>query len=206
MAKESNSQDMESGEVSINEDVTENISTDELEKAFSKKKTKGKLSAEELTQQLEKAKSDYLYLKAEFDNFRKNAIKERSDLVKYGAERFIRHILSVIDNFDRALAMNVNSENFEDFKQGIELTANEFKSQLENMGVRSQDPLGENFDPNFHEALSSEETDKYQPGQISQVFQKAYLLHDRIIRPAQVVVARELSKKTNEEKDVEDQS
>ena len=171
------------------------LNTDELEKAFGKKQ-KGKASKESdsnLGEEYNKLKSEYLYLRAEFDNFRKNTIKERSDMVKYGAERFIRQLLNVIDNFDRALEMEITAENYKDFHEGIVMTANEFKTQLDNMGVTVDDPMGQPFDPNFHEALSSEETDKVPPGHITQVFQKAYKLHDRIVRPAQVVVSKELS-------------
>ncbi|MCB0356205.1 MAG: nucleotide exchange factor GrpE [Bdellovibrionales bacterium] len=191
MAK--NQQDKDSaGEVIIENSTDAGLNTDELEKTYSTKKAE-KSGENNLQGEFDKLKSDYLYLRAEFDNFRKNTIKERSDMVKYGAERFIRQMLNVIDNFDRALEMEITPENYNDFRQGIEMTANDFRQQLENMGVKIEDPLGQMFDPNFHEALSSEETDKYPPGHISQVFKKTYLLHDKVIRPAQVVVAKEIN-------------
>ncbi|MCB0407021.1 MAG: nucleotide exchange factor GrpE, partial [Bdellovibrionales bacterium] len=141
--------------------------------------------------QLTKLKSEYLYLRAEFDNYRKNTIKERSQLIRYGAEPLLRELLTVLDNFDLALGTKIDSENIVSFKQGMEMTAKEFRSVLTKFGLKEEDPTGEPFDPNKHEALSSEPTSKVESGHIVSVFKKAYLLHDKLIRPAQVTVARE---------------
>lgn len=153
---------------------------------------------EELKKELEKARNDYLYLRAEFDNYRKQVIKERSDLLKYGAERMVLALLDVVDNFDRALSTEVTAENVESFRQGVALTAQEFHKALESFGVRVVECDGQPFDPSIHEALSSEETDRVPEGHITQVFRQAYKLHDRIIRPAQVVVAKAPSAKSDD--------
>lgn len=142
-------------------------------------------------------KNDYLYLRAEFDNYKKQMIKERSDLVKYGSERLILALLDVLDIFDRALATEVTPENMNGFVDGVRLTSEELRNTLGRFGVSGHDPSGEAFDPTLHEALSSEETNQILPGHITQVFKRAYKLHDRVIRPAQVVVAREISNKEN---------
>ncbi len=147
--------------------------------------------ARNLEEDLAKIKSEYLYLRAEFDNYRKNAIKERSQLIKFGTEPLIRELLDVVDNFDRALGAEVNESNVESFEQGMKMTASELKNVLQKFGVSEQDPTGQPFDPNLHEALSSEPTSEVQSGCVYTVFKKAYLLHDKLIRPAQVVVARE---------------
>lgn len=139
---------------------------------------------------LKKLKSEYLYLRAEFDNFRKNTIKERSDLIKYGAERFVVPILRVLDFIELALQTEVTPENYKEFVNGVEMTANEFKQVIGDMGVQEIDPTGEPFDPNMHEALSSEESAEVEPGHVLRVFKKAFKLHDKVVRPAQVVVAR----------------
>lgn len=139
-----------------------------------------------------KYKKDYLYLAAEFENYKKNAIKERSQLLKYGSERLIREVLEVIDNFERALEITPNSENVESFAKGMELIHTELLSSLGKFGVSASNAKGLPFDPNEHEALSSEPTSEVEPGHVFRVFKKAYRLHDRLIRPAQVVVATEL--------------
>jgi molecular chaperone GrpE len=137
----------------------------------------------------EKWKNDYLYLRADFDNYRKAMVKERSDIVKYGTERLLHDILDAFDNFERALEQQVTADNFATFREGVQLTANELKKIFEKHGVKEVKTHGEAFNPAVHEALSSEETDSVPEGHISRVHKKAYKLHDRVIRPAQVVVA-----------------
>lgn len=145
---------------------------------------------QKLQEQAEKFKNDYLYLRAEFENYKRNAIKERSDLTKYGGERLVRDLLEVVDNFDRALSVNVSAENFNTFKQGVDMTAQELKSLLQRHNVTEIPAHGAPFDPTVHEALSSEATDQMAPGYVVRVFKKPYKLHDKVIRPGQVVVAK----------------
>ena len=145
---------------------------------------------QKLQEQAEKYKNDFLYLRAEFENYKRNAIKERSDLLKYGGERFIRDLLDVVDNFERALQMNITAENYASFKQGIEMTATELNALLQRHNVNEVASQGAAFDPAVHEALSSEATDQVAPGHISRVFKKPYKLHDKVIRTGQVVVAK----------------
>jgi molecular chaperone GrpE len=147
-----------------------------------------------LEHELAKVKKDYLYLRADFDNYKKGVLKERSDLLKYGSERIVTELLNVIDVFETALDMEVTAESLDKFKEGLVLTSNEFKNVLERFGVKSVDSLGKPFDPSIHEALSSDPTDDIPAGHVSRVFKKAYKLHDRLIRPAQVVVAIEPKK------------
>lgn len=143
-----------------------------------------------LEEDLKRAKSDYLYLRADFDNYKRSVIKERSELIKYGSERVFTELLNVLDTFERALLMDLTTESLAQFKEGIQLTANELKKSLENFGLKEVPSMGVAFDPNVHEALSSEPTDSVPPGHITQVFKKPYKLHDRIIRHGQVVVAK----------------
>lgn len=144
--------------------------------------------------QAEKFKNDYLYLRAEFENYKRNAIKERSELIKYGNERLLVDLLGVLDNFERALETKATPENLSTYVKGIEMTAQEFRQALLKNGVTEVASQGAAFDPNMHEALSSEETDDVKPGHISRVFKKAYRLHDRVLRPGQVVVAKTQTK------------
>lgn len=138
----------------------------------------------------EKFKNEYLYLRAEFENFKKQAIKERSDLRRYGTEKLVFDLLSILDIFETALATEVTPENVANFRKGIELTANELKSVLQRHGVEEIPSEGKPFDPSHHEALSSEEAEHVPPGHVTRVFKKPYKLHDRIVRPGQVVVSK----------------
>ena len=134
-------------------------------------------------------KSEFLYLKAEFENHKRHAIKERSDLLKFGTERMARDILDVVDNFERSMQTHLSPETLINYKTGIELTAKELKDVLTKHGVQEIPSEGKVFNPAFHEALSSEPTTAVPSGHISKVFKKPYKLHDKVIRTGQVVVA-----------------
>lgn len=149
---------------------------------------------EELKAQAEKYKNDFLYLRAEFDNFRRNNAKERQDMLKYGSERLIVELLGVLDNFERALETPVTQENLPIYSKGIEMTAKELRSVLNKFGVTEVEAKGQTFDPNLHEALSSEATAESKPGTVHRVLRKPYRLHERLIRPAQVVVSKAIEK------------
>lgn len=152
---------------------------------------KSDASVDALREELLKAKNDYLYLRAEFDNYRRQATKERSDLIRFAGERLAKDLLETLDIFDSALAAEVNDSNFKNFVSGIELTAQQLRSTLSKHQISEVPSLGVVFDPNIHEALSSEATDSVPAGHVSRVFKKAYKFHDKVIRPAQVVVAKE---------------
>ena len=144
----------------------------------------------EAKMEAEKFRNEFLYLRAEFENYKKQVIKERSDLRKYGSERLIVDILSVLDIFETALATEVTPETLANFRKGIDMTASELRNALQRHGVTEIPSKGIPFDPAVHEALSSEDTSEVAPGSISKVFKKPYKLHDRVIRPGQVVVAK----------------
>jgi molecular chaperone GrpE len=141
--------------------------------------------------ELEKARSEFLYLKAEFDTYRRNAIRERSELVKYSGEKVLTDLLSIYDNFERALQTEAKESNFESFKQGVKLIAEELRSFFQKHGVTEIPSQGTAFDPNIHEALSAEPTIETPPGHITRVFRKAFKYHDKLLRTGQVVVAQE---------------
>lgn len=168
--------------------------TDENKKATSsplnEKSESGPQSELELAlEDAAKWKNDFLYLKAEFENYKRNAIKERSDLLKFGAERVARDILDVVDNFERALQTKISTETLQTFKVGVEMTAKELKEVLAKHGVIEVPSEGAAFNPAHHEAISSEPTTAVPVGHVARVFKKPYKLHDKIIRMGQVVVA-----------------
>lgn len=151
---------------------------------------KSEAPIEDCETQLAKSRNDFLYLYAEFENYKKNAIKERSDIRKYGSERLVVDLLNVLDIFETALALEQTPENMASFRRGIEMTANELKMTLQRHGIEEVPALGAPFNPAHHEALSSEETADLAPGHVARVFKKPYKMHDRVVRPGQVVVAK----------------
>lgn len=158
---------------------------DGAEAAAENKKSELDLAVEEAA----KWKNDFLYLKAEFENYKRNAIKERSDLLRFGAERIARDILDVVDNFERALQVKLSAETLQTFKVGIEMTAKELKELLGKHGVQEIPSEGQAFNPAHHEAISSEPTATVPSGHVARVFKKPYKLHDKVLRMGQVVVA-----------------
>ncbi len=148
-----------------------------------------KSELETAQEDVQKWKNEYLYLRAEFDNYKKHAIKERSDLLKFGIERIARDILEVMDNFERALQTKVTPENLSTFETGVKMTAKELKEALTKHGIQEVPSENQPFNPQFHEAISSEPTTATAEGNVTKVFKKPYKLHDKVIRMGQVVVA-----------------
>lgn len=149
----------------------------------------GASSAEDLQAEITKLKNDELYLRAEFDNYRRQAIKERADILKFGGERLAKDLLDTLDIFDTALSTEVTAENWETFKKGIELTAQQLRSVLQKHNIQEIESENQPFNPAYHEALGSEARADIPEGHISKVFKKPYKYHDKIIRYGQVIVA-----------------
>ena len=129
----------------------------------------------------------WLRAKAESDNVRKRSQVEIANAHKFAVENFASELLAVKDSLEAALA----SENatVESMKSGVELTLRQLKSVFEKFSLKEIDPAGEKFDPHRHQAISTAESDA-EPNTVVQVLQKGYLLHDRVIRPALVIVAK----------------
>lgn len=143
-----------------------------------------------------------LRLLAENQNVRKNQEKEKEDILKYGSFNFASQILNLTDNLDRAFSIFKNNEKFKDkefleITNGIELIEKELLSTLEKNSITYIDCLNKKFDPNFHQALSEIDSKK-EPGTVVEEVQKGYMLHDRLLRPSLVNVAK--SSKKEEEK------
>lgn len=139
-----------------------------------------------------------LRLLAENQNVRKNQEKEKEDILKYGSFNFASQILNLTDNLDRAFSIFKNNEKFKDkefleITNGIELIEKELLSTLEKNNITYIDCLNKKFDPNFHQALSEIDSEK-EPGTVVEEVQKGYMLHDRLLRPSLVNVAKSSKK------------
>jgi molecular chaperone GrpE len=139
------------------------------------------------TAEAEKAREEWLRAKAETDNVRRRGQDDVAKAHRYGIEGFAGALLAVKDSLDAALT--VENTSIESFKQGVELTARQLDSVFEKFAVREIVPQGEKFDPNRHQAISQVESDQ-EPNTVVSVLQKGYLLHDRVLRPALVTVAK----------------
>ena len=138
----------------------------------------------------EKHKDEALRALAELENVRKRAEKDVESAHKFGVEKFVNELLPVKDSMDLGFDAANSADDIEALKEGMALTLKMFESALEKRGVVALDPVGENFDPEFHQAMTMEESVEVEAGKILRVMQKGYLLNDRLIRPAMVVVAK----------------
>ena len=142
--------------------------------------------------QLEKEKKEYMFLMADFDNFRKRTLKEKSELIKNGGENAMRGLLPIIDDFERSLQAINESSDAMAIKEGVELIYNKFTKYLEQNGVKpiASEP-GSDFDTEIHEAVTMFPTDNPdQKGKVIDTVQKGYTLNDKVIRHAKVVVGQ----------------
>ncbi len=144
------------------------------------------LKIESLEKQLSEEKDKYLRVSAEYDNFRRRSLNDRTVAVANAKSEVIIEILSVIDNFERALAAETTDENY---KKGVEMIFNQYKAILEKLGVTEIEALNCEFDPNVHNAVNQVEDENFGENTVCQVFQKGYKLGDKVIRCAMVVVA-----------------
>jgi len=135
----------------------------------------------------EKQREEWLRAKAETDNIRRRGQEDVSKAHRFGLEGFAGALLAVKDSLDAALT--VENTSIESFKEGVELTARQLDSVFEKFQVKEINPVGEKFDPHRHQAIGQVERDA-EPNTVVQVLQKGFLLHDRVLRPALVMVAK----------------
>ena len=131
---------------------------------------------------------NYLRSQAEMENMKKRFQKDKQDLIKYGNETLTKQLLPVADNLEKALDHSKDENPLEALRDGVDLTLKGLMNVLEKAGVEEVKAVGAPFDPNFHEAVSEQEDDLAAPGTVLKELQKGYLLNQRLIRPAMVIV------------------
>ena len=139
-------------------------------------------------EKIEELNAKYMRLMADFQNQKKRFDKEKADIYQFANEDIVKSLLEVIDNFERAL--DAAQEADPKFHEGMDLIFKQLMGALEKAGVSEIKALGEEFDPNFHNAVMMEETDEYESNKVSGVMQKGYTLNSKVIRPAMVKVAQ----------------
>lgn len=130
----------------------------------------------------------YMRLMAEFQNFKRRAAREKADIHAYANEKIVSELLPVLDNFERALGTSY--DDMEGFAKGMELIFQQLSTALEHAGLAEIPALGEEFDPNVHNAVMTEDSEEHEDGHISKVLQKGYKLNDKVVRPSMVAVVR----------------
>ena len=131
----------------------------------------------------------YLRLMAEFQNYKKRVAKEKTDIHAYANEKIVTELLEVLDNFERALASDTSAED-EGYAQGMKLIFDQLLGVLIKSGLEEVKALGEEFDPNLHNAVMTANSDEYDSNKVCNVLQKGYSLNGKVIRPSMVTVAK----------------
>ena len=148
-------------------------------------------SLEEMVKQAELNAQEHhdawLRAKAEGENIRRRAQEDITKAQKFAVERFSNEMLAVKDSLEAGLA--ITTENVESFKSGMELTLKQLNSAFEKFNIREINPIGEKFDAHKHQAIGMLESEQY-PNTVVSVMQKGYALHDRVLRPAMVMVSK----------------
>jgi molecular chaperone GrpE len=140
----------------------------------------------DLEEKLSEANDKYLRLFAEFDNYRKRTAKEKTETFQNASVQCVEKLLTVIDSFERSLEADCTDENY---KNGMELIWGQLQNFLTQMNVKEVEALGAEFDPNVHNAIQQQDGTDYASNHVCAVFQKGYMLGDKLIRPAMVAVA-----------------
>jgi molecular chaperone GrpE len=150
---------------------------------------------EDSQEEMAKLKDQLFRAVAETENIRKRSERDMQDARKYAITSFARDMVSVMENLQLAL-LNIPAEarqadeKLNTLAEGVEMTANELNRAFQNHGIMRVSPLGEKFDHNFHQAVAQLEDATKEPGTITQVLQAGYIIHDRLLRPAMVTVAK----------------
>jgi molecular chaperone GrpE len=144
------------------------------------------------------AKENYdrwLRVSAEFENYQKRAAREMNDFRKFANERFVTAMLPVVDNLDRAIESSNNDEHADrSMLEGVNMTLKEILKVFEQFNVKPFESLGKTFDPSLHQAIMQEETEGHPENSVVKELQKGYMMHDRLLRPAMVVVSKTKTK------------
>ncbi|MDD7719547.1 MAG: nucleotide exchange factor GrpE [Eubacteriaceae bacterium] len=170
---------------------TEETAQEEAEKAEDRCENESAGEEETGTETAEQAEEDealnakYLRLMADFQNYKRRTEKEKSDIYAYANEKIISELLNVIDNFERALQHECSDERY---VEGMAMIFKQFSGVLEKAGLEEIAAEGEDFDPNFHNAVMTEDNPDFESGKVTGVLQKGYLLNKKVIRPSMVKV------------------
>ena len=167
-------EETENKEETANEDIVEEKTESEADK---------------LKMALENLNNQYLRLAADFENYRKRQAQEREALLKYGAEECMKKILEVVDNFDRALTMVDKIDDLDKMKETFQVLNKQLMDSLTKLGLEQIKCVGEQFDPNIHEAVMQTPTDEHPEDTVINELQKGYKLGEKVLRPALVNVA-----------------
>jgi molecular chaperone GrpE len=194
--------------INIHTKAEKTVSEDKKPKNNGPKKEESNQTVDPLKEMAEKVESlkkevaenhdRLLRVAAEFENYKKRTAREMDDFRKFANESFAKGMLPVVDSLDLAIESSSNDQQANSsVVEGVTITLKEIYKVFEQFGVRPFESLGKPFDPAFHQAMMQEETEAYPENTVSRELQKGYMLHDRLLRPAMVVVSKKNEKSEN---------
>ncbi|UXV36393.1 nucleotide exchange factor GrpE [Staphylococcus simulans] len=189
-------QSVNNEEVAENENATVNSNTEEDTQSTENTENVQNGSEEnqeeneiqQLKDELKEQEEKYLRLYAEFENYKRRIQKENQTLKTYQAQSVLTDILPTIDNIERALQIEGEDESFKSLQKGVQMVYESLLRALEENGLEKIEALGQQFDPNFHQAVMQDSDDSYESGEVTQELQTGYKLKERVLRPSMVKV------------------
>lgn len=172
------------------QDANDNLQDNETETTESEEAQVDPKDAEieKLQQEVQQNEEKYLRLYAEFENYKRRIQKENQTMKAYQSQSVLNDILPTIDNIERALQISGEDEQFVSLKKGVQMVYDSLLKALQDNGLEKIETEGQQFDPNFHQAVIQDNNDEFESGQITQELQTGYKLKDRVLRPSMVKV------------------
>lgn len=164
----------------VAEETQEEVEVDELQAAYAK--------IAELEAKIEEMDNRYLRLQADFDNSRRRAKLDMEAAQKYRVQNLASNLLQALDNFERAMKVEVDHEQAKSLLQGMDMIYNGIVEALKNEGVEAIESVGKEFDPHLHQAVMQVQDENFDSNIVVEEFQKGYMLKDRVLRPSMVKV------------------
>ncbi|MCC5892973.1 nucleotide exchange factor GrpE [Exiguobacterium sp.] len=143
----------------------------------------------DLQKEIEALKASELRIRADFDNFRRRTNEENAKRVKFASQTVVEKLIPLIDNFERAMQVEANSDDAKQIQAGVDMIHRQLLDVLNGENVEAIEAVGQPFDPNFHQAVMQEPSDEFESGIVTMELQKGYTMHGRVIRPSMVKVA-----------------
>ncbi len=187
MSKQENNETIESQE--INEPIAEETTSPEETVELTPEEAMAK-ELDEVKAQLEKEKKEYLFLMAEFDNFRKRTLKEKAEIIRNAGESAMKNLLPIVDDFERGLDALKTTTDAEAIREGMEIIYNKVIKYLEQNGVKAIESNDAEFNTEFHEAIAMVPSDDEKKGKIIDTVSKGYMINDKVLRHAKVAVGQ----------------
>ena len=186
--KDENAENKEAEENEEEDSEAEKDGKSFAEKRAEKKKAKADKKQDAFKEKIDELEDKVKRQMAEFDNFRKRTEKEKSQMFETGAKSVIEKILPVVDNFERGLATIPEEEKGSGFADGMNMIYKQLMTELENIGVKPIEAVGQEFNPEFHNAVMQVESEEYESGVVAQELQKGYMYRDTVVRHSMVAV------------------